>query len=77
MLEKIKTILAEKLDIDTAGITEETDFKEDLGIDSLDLFELVTDLEDAYKIEVPAEELENLTTVGKVIDYLKGIGITA
>ena len=77
MLEKIKAILAEKLDIDPAIVSEETDFKSDLGIDSLDLFELVTDLEDAYQIEVPAEALESLTTVGKVIDYLKSIGITA
>ena len=46
-------------------------FKEDLGADSLDLFELVTNLEEEYNIEIPAEELENLTTVGKVIDYLK------
>ncbi len=77
MLEKIKAILNEKLDIDPALVTADTNFKDDLGIDSLDLFELVTDLEEAYQIEVPAEELENLTTVGKVIDYLKGIGITA
>ncbi len=77
MLEKIRAILAEKLDIDPAIVNEDTDFKSDLGIDSLDLFELVTDLEDAYQIEVPAEVLESLTSVGKVIDYLKSIGITA
>ena len=48
---------------------------EDLGADSLDLFELVTNLEEEYNIEIPAEELENLTTVGKVIDYLKSVNI--
>ncbi len=77
MLEKIKAILAERLDIDPKLVNEDTNFKADLSIDSLDLFELVTELEDAYQIEVPAEELENLTTVGKVIEYLKSIGITA
>ena len=77
MLEKIQSILAEKLGIDAGSVTAETRFKEDLGADSLDLFELVTDLEDEYQIEVPAEKLEELTTVGKVIDYLKSIGIEA
>ena len=66
MLEKIKALLA-----------AETSFKEDLGADSLDLFELVTNLEEEYNIEIPAEELENLTTVGKVIDYLKSVNIEA
>ncbi len=77
MLEKIKNILSEKLGIDADGISLETRFKEDLGADSLDLFELVTDLEDEYHIEVPAEKLEELTTIGKVIDYLRSIGIEA
>ena len=58
-------------------ITETTSFKEDLGADSLDLFELVTNLEEEYNIEIPAEELEKLTTVGKVIDYLKSVNIEA
>ena len=58
-------------------ITEATSFKEDLGADSLYLFELVTNLEEEYNIEIPAEELENLTTVGKVIDYLKSVNIEA
>jgi acyl carrier protein len=77
MLEKIKALLSEELGIETDDITEATSFKEDLGADSLDLFELVTNLEEEYDIEIPAEELEKLTTVGKVIDYLKNIGIEA
>ena len=77
MLEKIRAILVEQLDVDGNEVTEATSFKDDLGADSLDLFELVTNLEDEYEIEVPAEELEKLTTVGKVIDYLKSIGIEA
>ena len=50
-------------------------FKEDLGADSLDLFELVMALEDEYSVEIPAEELQELTTVGAVMDYLKKIGV--
>lgn len=77
MLEKIKALLAEELGVNADEITAETSFKEDLGADSLDLFELVTNLEEEYNIEIPAEELENLTTIGKVIDYLKSVNIEA
>ncbi|MEE0817561.1 MAG: acyl carrier protein [Coprococcus catus] len=75
MLEKIKALLAEELGVNADEITAETSFKEDLGADSLDLFELVTNLEEEYNIEIPAEQLEEMTTVGKVIDYLKSIHI--
>lgn len=77
MLEKIKVLLAEELGVNADEITAETSFKEDLGADSLDLFELVTNLEEEYNIEIPAEQLEEMTTVGKVIDYLKSIHIEA
>ena len=77
MEERIIEITAEALGADAAGITADTAFKEDLDADSLDLFELVTNLEEEYNIEIPAEELENLTTVGKVIDYLKSVNIEA
>lgn len=77
MLEKIKALLAEELGVNANEITAETSFKEDLGADSLDLFELVTNLEEEYNIEIPAEQLEEMTTVGKVIDYLKSIHIEA
>jgi len=75
MLEKIKEMVAEQLNADAADITEETSFKEDLGADSLDLFELVMALEEEYGIEIPSEELEKITTVGAVIDYLKSNGV--
>lgn len=75
MLEKIKEMVAEQLNVDVAEITEVTSFKDDLGADSLDLFELVMALEEEYEIEIPSEELENLTTVGSVADYLKSKGI--
>ena len=77
MLEKIKALLAEELGVNADEITAGTSFKEDLGADSLDLFELVTNLEEEYNIEIPAEQLEEMTTVGKVIDYLKSIHIEA
>ncbi len=77
MLEKIKEMVAEQLNVEAESLTAETSFKEDLGADSLDLFELVTNLEDEYEIEIPSEELENLTTVGAVADYLKSKGIEA
>ena len=68
-------MVAEQLNVDAAEITEATSFKDDLGADSLDLFELVMALEEEYEIEIPSEELENLTTVGSVADYLKSKGI--
>ena len=77
MLEKIKALLAEELGVNADESTAETSFKEDLGADSLDLFELVTNLEEEYNIEIPVEQLEEMTTVGKVIDYLKSIHIEA
>ena len=75
MLEKMKEILADQLNCDADSITAETSFKEDLGADSLDLFELVMALEDEYSVEIPSEELQELTTVGAVMDYLKNKGV--
>ena len=75
MLEKMKEIIAEQLSVEAEGITMETSFKEDLGADSLDLFELVRALEDEYSVEIPSEDLEKLATVGDVVEYLKGKGV--
>ena len=75
MLEKIKALLAEELGVNADEITAETSFKVDLGADSLDLFEMVMALEEEYGIEIPSEELESLTTVGAIIDYLKAHGV--
>ena len=68
MLEKMREIIADQLNCDADSITPDTSFKDDLGADSLDLFELVMALEDEYSVEIPAEELTDLTTVGSVID---------
>ena len=75
MLEKMKQIIAEELNCDESEITAETNFKDDLGADSLDLFELVMALEEEYDIKIPAEELTELDTVGSVIEYLKEQGV--
>ena len=75
MIEKMKEIIAEQLNCDESEITMETSFKEDLGADSLDLFELVMALEDEYDVEIPAEDLEGLTTVASVVEYLKNKGV--
>ena len=70
MLEQIKELVAEKLGVDAETITEKSNFKEDLGADSLDLFELVMGLEDEFGIEIPTDDLEQITTVGDVINYI-------
>ncbi len=75
MLEKMRAILAEQLGLNEEEITAESRFKEDLEADSLDLFELLTTLEEQYDMEIPAEDMENLTTVGAVMEYLKTKGI--
>ena len=75
MLEKMKEMVADQLNVDAAEITAETSIKDDLGADSLDLFELVMALEEEYNVEIPSEDLEKLTTVGAVMDYLKSKGV--
>ena len=70
MLEKIKEIVSENLGVDSAQITAESSFKDDLGADSLDLFEMVMALEDEYEIEIPTEDLEKILTVGDVVNYI-------
>ncbi|MCI5944983.1 MAG: acyl carrier protein [Eubacterium sp.] len=75
MLEKMKEIIAEQLGVDEDEILPETSFKEDLGADSLDLFELTMALEEEYDVEIPAEELESIETVNDVIEYLLSKGI--
>ncbi len=75
MFEKIQEIVAEQLSVDKDSIAMETSFKDDLGADSLDLFELVMALEEEYDIEIPTEDLEKISTVSDVIEYIKSKGI--
>ena len=71
MLEKVKEIVAESLNVEESTLSETTSFKEDLGADSLDLFELVMAFEEAFEIEIPSEDLEEIKTVGDVVSYVE------
>ena len=71
MLERVKEIIEEQLNLENVEITEATRFKEDLEVDSLDLFELVMAFEEEYGVEIPSEDLEKITTVGAVIEYIE------
>ena len=77
MLERVIEIIQEQLNLENIEITEDSSFKDDLGADSLDLYELVMAFEEEYGVEIPSEDLEQLTTVGAVIEYMKGRGVEA
>lgn len=71
MFEEIRKIVAENLGADEETITLESSFKDDLNADSLDLFEMVMALEEAFGIEIPSEDLEQLGTISDVINYIE------
>ena len=71
MFEKVRELVAAQLGIDEAVIKPESNFKEDLKADSLDLFELVMSLEDERSVTIPSEELEKILTVQDVVDYIE------
>ena len=70
-LEKIKAIIAEVLNIDADSITEDTTFVDDLGADSLDIFQIIMGLEEEFDIEIPNEEAEKIVTVGDAVEQIK------
>ena len=74
MLEKMRKYIAGQLNVDESEIQLNTSFRDDLGADSLDLYELALNLEDEYSIEIPIEELQNMNTVGDVVRYLAACG---
>lgn len=75
MFDKIKAIFEEQLGISQDEMKLDTNFKDDLGVDSLDLYEIVMKMEDEFDIEIPAEELENVATFEDIINYLKDKGV--
>lgn len=77
MFEKLKSVIVEQLNVEEADIKETSSFKDDLGADSLDLFELVMALEEEFGVEIPSEDLEKIATVQDVMDYLAAKGVEA
>lgn len=71
LLEKIKKIVSEQLDVDPEQVVPEASFVDDLGADSLDLTELIMAMEDEFDMEIDDEEAQKLRTVQDVIDYIE------
>ncbi|WP_052256638.1 acyl carrier protein [Salinicoccus sp. YB14-2] len=69
--DKVKDIIVDKLGIDEEKVTKDASFKDDLGADSLDIAELVMELEDEFEMEIPDEEAEKILTVGDALDYIE------
>ena len=71
MFDKVKELIVDELGVDESKVVEGATFNEDLGADSLDLFELVMSFEDAFDVKIPVEDLEQIKTVGDVVNYIK------
>ncbi len=69
--DKIKNILAEQLDVEADTLTMETDIGKDLNADSLDVVEILMSIEDEFEVEIPDEEIENIKTIGDVVEYIE------
>ena len=72
-LQKIKAIIAEVLNIDADSITEDTTFVDDLGADSLDIFQIIMGIEEEYDIELDNESVEQIQTVGDAVEAIRTI----
>lgn len=69
--DRVKRIVVERLGVEEAEVTNEANFKDDLGADSLDVVELVMELEDEFDLEISDEDAEKITTVGEVVNYIQ------
>lgn len=69
--EKLGTIIADVLNVDTAEITMETTFVEDLGADSLDIFQIIMGIEEEFNIEISNEDAEQIVSVGDAVEQIK------
>ena len=70
--EKVREIIAEQMNVDTESITLETAFIEDLGADSLDIYQAITELEDAFDVKFTNDAIESVKTVADVVKFIKG-----
>lgn len=75
MLEKLQEIIAEQLGIEASEVQAESNFKDDLNADSLDLFEMIMAMEEEFGVEIPSDDLDAIATVQDVMDYLKNKGV--
>ncbi|MBQ1688657.1 MAG: acyl carrier protein [Lachnospiraceae bacterium] len=73
MLEKITQLLADQIKVDPATIKPDTNLKDDLGVDSLDIFEFIMACEEEFDVEIDTEEVANFTTLAEVEKYLEGM----
>jgi len=73
--ERVKEIIVEQLGVNAEQVTPEASFIDDLGADSLDTVELIMAFEEEFGAEIPDEDAEKLTSVGKVLEYLKNKGL--
>ncbi|APC40951.1 acyl carrier protein [Clostridium estertheticum] len=71
MFEEIRACISSQLNIDEEEIKIESSFMNDLGADSLDIVELIMELEEKYDIEIPDEDVEKIATVGDIVEYIK------
>ena len=71
VLEKIKAILSGQFDVEEDSITPETNLADDLGADSLDVVDLLMSIEDEFEVEIPDEDVENIKTVGALVEYIE------
>jgi acyl carrier protein len=71
VFEKVKKVIVEQLGLDEAEVTMEANFADDLGVDSLEIFEIVMSLEEAFEIEIPNEDIENIKDVKGIVKYIE------
>jgi acyl carrier protein len=71
ILDKVKTVIVEQLNVEEDDVVEDASFVDDLGADSLDIVELVMALEEEFGVSIPDEEAENIKNVGDAVSYIK------